>query len=254
MKNLFYAFVFTIFSSSAFAQGIIEKEYAQYLDQDDVTHVYVSGKMFDFAATIGKGIDDNEVQELSEFASKIESFSLIKVPNKLVAQQEFKKGMQSISSDYDELMRVRDDGTKFALYVDEEDDVVFEIVGLGVIDGEFFALSLVGEMDLNKIAKFVSEMDNDALAPLKRIGEFKPNEVKVYPNPVSSGSDFTIEIPEGMVDANVTLYSADGNKVRTNKANNTSISLTTNDLSAGNYFIEIQKESVTMKKQLIIIE
>ena len=155
MKNLFYAFVLTVFSSAAFAQGIIEKEYSQYLDQDDVTHVFVSGKMFDFAATIGKGVDDSQVQELSEFASKIESFSLIKVPNKDVAQSEFKKGIKSISADYDELMRVRDDGTKFALFVDEEDDVVFEIVGLGVIDGEFMALSLVGEMDLNKVAELV---------------------------------------------------------------------------------------------------
>lgn len=254
MKNLFYAFVLSVFSSAALAQGIIEREYSQYLEQDDVTHVFVSGKMFDFAATIGKGIDDSEVQELSEFASKIQSFSLIKVPNKDIAQNEFKKGMKSISADYDELMRVRDDGTKFALFVDEEGDVVYEIIGLGVVDGEFMALSLVGEMDLNKIAEFVSKMDNDALAPLKRIGEFKPNEVKVYPNPASSGSDFTIEIPEGMVDGNITLYSTDGNKIRTVKANSKNVSLNTSDLSAGSYFIEIQKESVTMKKQVIIIE
>ena len=254
MKNLIYAFVLTLFSSAAFAQGIIEREYSQYLDQDEVTHVYVSGKMFDFAATIGSGVDDAEVKEISEFASKIESFSLIKVPNKDVAQNEFKKGMQSIGSDYDELMRVRDDGTKFALYVDEENDVVFEIVGLGVVDGEFIALSLVGEMDLNKIADFVGKMDNDALAPLKRIGEFKPNEVKVYPNPTSAGSEFKIDIPEGMVGGNITLYSSNGNKIRTINADSKSTSLNTNELSAGNYFIEIQKESVTMKKQVIIIE
>jgi hypothetical protein len=254
MKNLFYAFVLTIFSSSAYAQGIIEREYAHYLDKDEVTHVYVSGKMFDFAATIGKGVDDEEVQQLSDFASKIESFSLIKVPNKDVAQGEFKKGMKSISSDYDELMRVRDDGTKLALFVDEEDDVVFEVVGLGVVDGEFMALSLIGEMDLNKIAEFVSKMDNDALAPLKRIGEFKPNEVKIYPNPTSKGSDLTVEIPEGMVEGDITLFSANGTKIKTVKANNKNVSLSTNELAAGNYFIEIQKDSVTMKKQVIIIE
>ena len=254
MKNLIYAFVLTVFSSSVFAQGIIEREYSQYLDQDDVTVVFVSGKMFDFASTIAKGVDDTEVQELSEFASKIESFSLIKVPNKDIAQSEFKKGMKSISGEYDELMRVRDDGTKFALFVDEENDVVYEIVGLGVVEGEFMALSLVGEMDLNKIAEFVGKMDNDAFAPLKRISEFKPNEVKVYPNPTSANSDLTIEIPEGMVGGKITLYSADGNKVKTINADAENTTLKTSELSAGNYFIEIQKESVTMKKQVIIIE
>ena len=254
MKNLIYAFVLTVFSSSVFAQGIIEREYSQYLDQDEVTHVFVSGKMFDFASTIANGVDDAEVQELSEFASKIESFSLIKVPNKDVAQSEFKKGMKSISGDYDELMRVRDDGTKFAIFVDEENDVVYEIVGLGVVEGEFMALSLVGEMDLNKIAEFVGKMDNDAFAPLKRISEFKPNEVKVYPNPTSANSDFTVEIPEGMVGGKITLYNANGTKVKTINADAKNTTLKTSELSAGNYFIEIQKESVTMKKQVIIIE
>ena len=38
------------------------------------------------------------------------------------------------------------------------------------------------------------------------------------------------------------------------KANNKNVSLSTNELAAGNYFIEIQKDSVTMKKQVIIIE
>ena len=109
-------------------------------------------------------------------------------------------------------------------------------------------------MDLNKIADFVGKMDNDALEPLKRIGEFKPNEVKVYPNPTSTNSEFKIDIPEGMVGGNITLYSANGNKVRTMKADSESSSIKTSDLSAGNYFIEIQQESVTMKKQLIIIE
>ena len=122
MKNLFYVLILTAFSSATFAQGIIEKQYSNYLDKDEVTHVFVSGKMFDLAATIGKGIEDEEIKELSEFASKIESFSLIKVPNKDVAMTEFKKGKASIANDYDELMRVRDEGTRFAIFIDEEDD------------------------------------------------------------------------------------------------------------------------------------
>ena len=151
-------------------------------------------------------------------------------------------------------MRVRDDGTRFAIFVDEDNDVVYEIVGLGIVDGEFIALSLVGEMDLNKIAEFVGKMENDSLEPLKRISEFKPNEVKVYPNPAAAGSEFKIDIPKGMVGGKITLYSANGNKVRTINADSENTSLNTSELSAGNYFIEIQKESVTMKKQVIIIE
>lgn len=254
MKNLFYALVLTLFSSATFAQGIIEREYANYLDQEDVTHVYVSGKMFDMASTIAKGIDDSEVKELSEFASKIQSFSLIKVPNKEVAMSEFKKGKNSIASDYEELMRIRDEGTRFAIYVDEENDIVYEVVGLGVVDGEFIALSLVGEMDLNKIAEFVGKIENDALEPFKRISEFKPNDVKVYPNPATTDTELTVEIPDEMVGGTITVFNTNGNKLKTVDASNNRVTLRTNDFPAGSYFVEIQKESITMKKQLIIIQ
>jgi len=210
--------------------------------------------MFDLASTIAKGIDDEEIKELSEFASKIESFSLIKVPNKEVAMSEFKKGKNSIAGEYEELMRVRDEGTRFAIFVDEEDDVVYEVVGLGVVEGEFLALSLVGEMDLNKIAEFVGKIENDALEPFKRISEFNANEVKVYPNPISANSEFTVEIPEEMVGGTITLFNTNGSKIKSINADKGSVQLRTSNLNAGNYFVEIQKESITMKKQLIIIE
>ncbi len=254
MKNLFYVLVLSVFSSATFAQGIIEKQYSNYLDQEEVTHVFVSGKMFDLASTIAKGIEDDDVKELSEFASKIESFSLIKVPNKEVAMSEFKKGKNSIAGEYEELMRVRDEGTRFAIFVDEDDDIVYELVGLGVVDGEFIALSLVGEMDLNKIAEFVGKIENDALEPFKRISEFNANEVNVYPNPAAANSEFTVEIPEEMIGGTITLFSTNGSKLNSVKADNGTVQLRTSDLTPGNYFVEIQKESITMKKQLIIVE
>jgi hypothetical protein len=83
---------------------------------------------------------------------------------------------------------------------------------------------------------------------------YNPNEVKVYPNPTSANSEFTIEIPEGMVGGKITLFDASGTKVRTVNAVAENTILKTSELSAGNYFIEIQKETVTMKKQVIIIE
>ena len=254
MKNLL-SLVFVVFiSSTIFGQGIIERNYSQYVDQEDVTHVYVSGKLFDFASIITSNVNDKEVQELSEFASKIESFSLIKVPNTTKADAEFKKGLKDVEGSYDELLRVRDEGTKFAIFVDEENDIVYEVVGLGVVDGEFIALSLVGEMDLNKIAEFVSKADSEALSPFKRLSEFNPEEMKVYPNPANSSSKINLEVPEAMIGGTATLFDANGSKVRTLDVKNRLESVSTIDLKPGNYFIEINKESISMKKQVIIVQ
>lgn len=254
MKNLLSLLLIVFVSTSLFSQGIIERNYSQYVDQEDVTHVYVSGKLFDFASIIASGVEDKEVQELSEFASKIESFSLIKVPNASKANLEFKKGINDVKDDYDELMRVRDEGTKFAVFVDEEDDIVYEIVGLGVVDGEFIALSLIGEMDLNKIAEFVSKVDSEAFEPFKRLEEFNPEELKVYPNPASASSDLNVEVPEAMIGGTATLYDSNGAKIRSFDVKNGKESFSTNDLRPGNYFLEINKETISMKKQVIVVQ
>ena len=254
MKNLLSLLLVIFLSSSVFGQGIIERNYSQYVDQEDVTHVYVSGKLFDFAAIIGSGIEDKEVQELSEFASKIESFSLIKVPNTTKADLEFKKGINDVKGEYDELMRVRDEGTKFAVFVDEENDVVYEIVGLGVVDGEFIALSLVGEMDLNKIAEFISKADSEAFEPLKRLNDFKPADMKVYPNPANVSSELNVDVPESMVGGTATLFDSNGSKIRSFDVKNRKETFSTNDLKPGNYFLELNKETITMKKQVIVVQ
>lgn len=254
MKNLLSLLLVVFVSSSIFGQGIIERNYSQYVDQEDVTHVYVSGKLFDFASIIASGVEDKEVRELSEFASSIESFSLIKVPNQEKANSEFKKGLNDVQGDYDELMRVRDEGTKFAVFVDEKDDIVYELVGLGIVDGEFIALSLVGEMDLNKIAEFVSQADSEVFTPFKRLEEYNPNEMKVYPNPANTSSELNLEVPEAMVGGSATLYDANGSKIRTFKINSGKETVSTNDLNPGNYFIEINKDSISMKRQVIVVQ
>jgi len=255
MKNLLSFLLVLFVSSSIFGQqSIIERNYSQYVDQEDVTHVYVSGKLFDFASIIASNVDDEEVRELSEFASKIESFSLIKVPNATKAQAEYKKGIEDVQNDYVELMRVRDEGNKFVVFVDEADDIVYEIVGLGISDGEFIALSLVGEMDLNKIAEFVSKADTEVLSPFKRLNEFSPEEMKVYPNPTNASSEVSLEVPEAMIGGTATIYDANGVKIRSVDVSNKKQTISTEDLRPGNYFVELNKETISMKKQLIVVQ
>lgn len=254
MKKFIYVFVIAIFANSAFAQGIIDREFSSYLDQENVTHVYVSAKMFDIVSTVAAGLNDEDVKEITDFAQDIESFSLIKVPAPVDALGEFKKGLNSLSDSYEELVRVRDEGTRFAVFIAEENDIVYEIVGLGAVDGEFIALSLVGRMDLNKVADFVSKIDNEAFEPLKRMSDINPAEVKVYPNPATKNTALTIEIPEKMIGSDVSLYATNGQKIKTVKGASTSISLNTTDVVEGSYFVEIEKDGVTIKKQVIILQ
>jgi len=254
MKNLLSLLLLAFVSTSVFAQGIIERNYSQYIDQQDVTHVYISGKLFDMAAVVTQNMEDEDVRELSDFASKIESFSLIKVPNLKKAEAEYQKGLSDIDNDYEELLRMRDDGERFVVYVNEEDDVVYEIVGLGVVDGEFIALSLVGEMDLNKISEFISKADNDMFQPLKRLENINPEEMKVYPNPASTSANFNLEVPEKLIGGTATIYDANGNKIKSIKVAQKRETIPTQNLTPGNYLVEISNSTLSMKKQLIVVQ
>ena len=254
MKKLIFALAVLISANTVFSQSIIERNYDRFLDQEDVTHVFVSGKMFDFASVIASESEDEQVKELSDFASKIKSFSLIKVPNNENAMALYKTGLSDIGGDYEELMRIRDGQTRFGIFVDEEDDVVYEVVGLGVVDGEFVALSLLGEMDLNKISEFVAQADSDVFEPLKRMSEYGPSDLKVYPNPIQASNPLTIEVPEGLVGGNATIYSADGTAVKKHLINGSKDNISTSQLAAGNYIIEFKTDKVTMKKSFIVIK
>ena len=254
MKNLLSLLLIIFVSTTVFSQGIIERNYEHYVDQEDVTHVYVSGKLFDFASIIVSGSDDPQLKDLSDFAASIQSFSLIKVPNNNKAASEYNKGIQDVKGEYEELLLVRDEGTKFALFVDEEDDIVYELVGLGIDDGEFIAFSLVGEMDLNKISDFISKADEDVFTPLKRLNDFDTDEMKLYPNPTNVSSELNVEVPESMIGGTATLYNTNGVKVKTFKVNNSKESIMTDGLQPGNYFVELNKESLSIRKQVIIVQ
>ncbi|MEE9439670.1 MAG: DUF4252 domain-containing protein [Saprospiraceae bacterium] len=255
MKNLLLLIAFVFTSQLSIGQGFIDRNYSDYLSNEDVTHVFLSGKLFDFASVIGANIEDEETKELSEIASKIESFSLIKVPKNGKATTDFKKGLKDIRGSYDELLSVRNEGEKFSVFVEEQNDVVYEFVGLGVVDDEFIAISLVGEFDLNKVAEIVNKIQSDeSLSPLKRMADYNVSDLKVYPNPTTSNSYINIDAPEHMIGATATLIDVNGAKIKDFKIKSDKNSIDTNNLSPGKYFIALKKEGVTMKKHFVIIQ
>ena len=254
MKKSVLLVVLMVIGNLTFGQSIIEKHYQKYVEDENVTHVFVSSKFFDFATAITSGMDDEDVKELSEFAANIESFSLIKVPQLKDAVAEYNKGMSSLPSSYDELVRVRAEGNRFTVLVDEEDDIVYELVGLGIADGDFIAFSLIGELDLNKISEFISKANNDMLAPVKEMVNEDVAEVKVYPNPATANSRFMLDVPENLIDARVNIYNMNGERVREFIAKSETTQINTNNLPAGNYYVEVQNDTFSVKKKLIVIQ
>ena len=155
------------------AQDIFDK----YEDSDEVTFVAMQPKIFQMLAKMSINSDDPEAKEFFELVNSITSFKVITTENATVSKDIASWTTQRLkSSNYEELMRVRDEGANVKFYVKEgkDDDHVKELLmfvtGLSEVKQmdevkvngkklETVLLSLTGDIDLTKIGKLTEKMN-----------------------------------------------------------------------------------------------
>lgn len=252
MKKLYILLSFMICSAATMAQNLIDKHYEHFVEADNSTVVHVSSLTFQYAANF---VPENEEEaiEFKEFMQSIQSFDLVKVPELTNAVDEYKSGVDLVKGDYDELLQIRDQATRFSLYIDEEDGIVYELVGIGADEGDFFVFSLLGEMRLDQIGEMINKVQSDNFSPLKPISDSGVSEMSVYPNPVNINNSFQVDVPEGMIGGRVSLIDANGAVVNNAQALSDEETINTSGLNPGYYFVSIEKDGVMMKKKILIV-
>ena len=91
-------------SSFSFAQ---DKWFSKYADMDEVTTVYISKKMFQMMPTM-----EHIGLELANMQGKIDGLQILSTERKELQAQMRKEFSGMIGKEYEELMRVKDKGTK----------------------------------------------------------------------------------------------------------------------------------------------
>ena len=238
--------------SLTYAQNFIDSNFGQYEDLDETTVVHVSGKTFEYAAYVIPENDEEEI-ELKEFVASVRSLDLIAVDDLEEAGSEYQRGIRALERNYDELMNIKEDGNRVSIFIDADDEYVYELVGIGYDDNDFFVASVTGEMKLDVIANIISNMDSEEMAPLAQMKNYDINAFEIYPNPVNGATTLTIEIPEGMIGGKGTVYDLTGAIVERFSISNRSQKLNTNTLEPGTYIIGLEKEDVSMKKQVVVV-
>lgn len=77
---------------------------------------------------------------------------------------------------------------------------------------------------------------------------------RIYPNPVRSGSQLNIELPEGMEDADITILDLYGRLVNSSVADQKGGSLSLSGVNAGNYIILIEKGDVSLRRKVMVVQ
>ncbi len=233
------------------AQNIIDKHFYEIQEKENATSIYVSSKMFDIAKHIKT---DGELEEIRQFVSTIESFTLIVADDLEDPMQTYKEGVKKVRRTHEELLRISDKTDKVTFYIDEDDGIVTELVGLIVSDNEFIVMSLYGSMDLEKVGEMTEKISSNGIEQFDKIKMTGVLEMKAYPNPVSQGEELSIRVPETMTDGAGKVYDQNGGVVKSFQLSGTEHELSTDGMSSGYYFIELSKDNVVMKHKVLIAQ
>ncbi len=252
MKTITSVILALVFSTTMFAQNVIDKEFKNLKEQENYTSVNVTSKMFELANYLETDEDNAEMKELKEFITTISEFNLIAGREVANAKAEYSQALTKVEDDYEELMNVEDKKGSFTFFIDEQGGIVNEVVMVGTSDEkELIIFSLTGQMNLRQLSKMASKIQMDGFAEMAILTESGATEVKVYPNPATD-EELNIEVPANLVGGTATLINMDGQAIKSYKVENEEQTIATMGVPSGHYVLEIKHEGVTVKQRVVV--
>lgn len=166
MRKITILVILMVLPLITFGQNIFEK----YADNEEVAYVSIKPRMFKMLASMGIDSDDPEAKEFLDMVNSITSFKTIATSNSKISA-DLQKWVGKRSNELEELMQVREGGTRMMFYVKEgkndthvkellmyitgiEDKIKLEDRSINTV-----LVSLTGDIDLNQISKLTSKMD-----------------------------------------------------------------------------------------------
>ena len=187
MKKLILAIAILVAPIAASGQSLFDK----YEENEEVTSIVFTKKVFRMLAELKIDLDDPEAQEVLDMASNITGLKVLTTGDAAVSSQ-MKSDVDKYlkSSDLEELMRIKDGDQTVKFYVKEGKDdnhvkeLLMFVTGLKEtlkdqnisINGEkreleTVLLSLTGDIDLRQVSKLANKMDVPGGKHLEKAGD-----------------------------------------------------------------------------------
>ena len=258
MKKVLLFAVIAILSLTSYAQNFVSDNYQNYLDAENSTVVQVHGVTFQLAADFLEEADNENTDEIRETLRTIKSFQLVAMPDLANPQSEYSGGLSKLNDNFVELVNVKDQESRFSVHIDEEDGIVYELVGLGSEsdEGKFLAFSLTGEIPLEMIGEIMNKVESKGGKDLMNIlddKEIEISSINVYPNPTSANNRLTLEIPDNLIGGEGLFVDLNGKVITKFEIQNQIQELKTDGLSPGYYVVSLSKDGTTVKRKVNVI-
>ena len=128
----------------------------KYADLDGITSVYITKSML---SLFPKGKTNVNGINIGDIASRLDNIQILSADEKNIIDQ-LRKETSNINNKngYEELLRIREDGTKTTIYFNEKKKQK-EFVLLVDAKDEFTIISIVGDLTLQEIQGIIAQED-----------------------------------------------------------------------------------------------
>ncbi|MFT6807016.1 MAG: hypothetical protein ACJA01_000234 [Saprospiraceae bacterium] len=252
MKNVLTFLFVTLFIGSSFSQSFIDKYFQNLVDDDNSTAITVSGDMFRYAAVL---VDESHNDEINtkEVLNGVKSLQFVALEESVDPEVEYQKGIRTIPERMNEMVSVKSKGSRLKVFIDETNDIVYEIIALGTDENSFFVGSILCEIKLEDVNEVFKQIQAQNGKTFKQLWDVEFDDLNVYPNPASSTGSIAIEIPESLKGGEGTLIDETGKSVKTFKLIEVEEQVSLDNLSPGNYILHVAKDGIQLQKKILIV-
>lgn len=142
----------------------IAQYFQNYMNDTSFTSVYISPKMF---SMIGKLKVDDMDPEVRDMMESLKGLRVLTTSQNAAAR--YREALNKFNtSEYESLMTVQSASENVNFFIKNDGNLVSELLLL-VGGDEFVMLSLIGDIDLDKISKLASEMDVKGSEHLEKV-------------------------------------------------------------------------------------
>ena len=162
-------------SQVLFSQNVFEK----FENNDEVTTVIVSKKMFEMMGRVKVDSKDPQTQQFMNLVKKLENLKVYSTENlKVGAELKLAAEKYLKTANLEELMRINDSGKNVRILVrtgakDTQVRELFMLIEGSAKDNETIVLSLTGDFDLNEISALTDQMNLPGGDELKKASKGK---------------------------------------------------------------------------------
>ena len=170
MKRLIILIIGVLLYTSGFSQeDVITKYFSEYERRDDFTTIIITSKMFQLIAQIPESEDDEDVMNIIRKLDGLKILTSSEYPER---KELSRKAVKIITEKgFEELMIIKEGEEEIKFMIHEEEGHISEFVMLIAEDddGDFFLMSMTGNLQLEDISRLSKTLDIDGFEHLEKI-------------------------------------------------------------------------------------